>query len=154
QVTFTTAEIRLDATTANGDITVDTNGARPLVSADLKLTALDLNLYSSHGAASPANAPAGAEPGKEKSIEDLLQEAQGPRVKGFPKREGWSEDPFNLEPLGALDANARLTVDKLTIGRVNLDQSQLLVALKNRVMTTQFEDIRLYEGGGKGTVTL
>jgi len=156
QVTFTTAEIKLDATTAHGEITLDTRGARPLVNADLKLSALDLNLYASHGGAAPAAEPGKAsttEPGKEKSIEDLLEEP-GPRVKGYTRREGWSEDPFNLAPLGALDANARLAVDKLTIGSVALDQSELAVTLKNRVMTTRFEDVRLYQGSGKGTVTV
>ncbi|MGE0024451.1 MAG: AsmA family protein, partial [Hyphomicrobium sp.] len=170
-VTFTTAEIKLDATTAHGEIALDTEGARPLVNADLKLSTLDLNLYSSHGAGAPAEAPvpaepgnakteaepgkaSAAEPGKPQSIEDLLEPPPGPQVKGYTKREGWSEDPFNLEPLGAFDANAKLAVDKLTIGPVALDQSQLAVALKNRVMTTSFEDVRLYEGSGKGTVTV
>ncbi len=155
QYTFTTAEIVLDQTTALGEITLDTRGARPLVNANLKLSELDLNTYKSHGVAARSAAPRDAND-KAKSIEDLLQETAppGPRVKGFTKRDGWSEEPFDLETLGALDANAKLSIGKLTVGTIHLDQSDLTVALKNRFMTTTLDQVALYEGTGKGTITL
>lgn len=155
QYTFNTAEIVLDRTTALGEVTLDTRGARPLVNANLKLTELDLNTYKSHGAAARSAAPRDAGD-KAKSIEDLLDEPAppGPRVKGFTKRDGWSEEPFDLDTLGALDANAKLSVGKLTVGTIHLDQSDLTVALKNRFMTTTLDKVDLYDGTGKGTITL
>jgi AsmA protein len=154
---FSTAEIVLDQTTARGDISLDTRGARPLVDANLTLTELDLNTYGSKGARRAAPSAAPEKAGKAKSIEDLLEQAPaapGPRVQGFTKREGWDEDAYNLAPLGALDANAKLSIGKLTVGTYHLDQSDLNVALKNRVMITTLNQVRLYEGTGTGTVTL
>lgn len=160
KLTFSTAEIVLDRTTARGDLAVDTKGARPFVTANLKLTELDLNTYSSTGGgeaapSAPARKPA-APAGKDKSIEDLLNETApaGPRVKGYTKRDGWDEEPFNLALLGLLDANAKLSIGKLTAGTMRLDQSDLTVGLKNRVMTTTLDQVRLYEGTGKGTITI
>jgi AsmA protein len=161
QYTFTTAEIVLDRTTALGEISLDTRGARPLVNANLKLTELDLNTYKSHGApkshdAAERSAAPQETDGKAQSIEDLLEQTAppGPRVKGFTKRDGWSEEPFDLETLGALDANAKLSIGKLTVGTIHLDQSDLTVALKNRFMTTTLNQVALYQGTGKGTITL
>lgn len=157
QYTFTTAEIVLDQTTARGEINLDTRGARPLVNANLKLTELDLNTYASRGKDRRA-APPAAEGGgsKARSIEDLLEDTAppGPRVKGYTKRDGWDEDPFDLATLGALDANAKLSIEKLTVGTFRLGQSDLTVALKNRVMTTTLDRVSLYEGTGTGTVML
>ena len=158
QYTFTTAEIVMDRTTARGEISLDTRGARPLVNANLKLTELDLNTYASRGEARRAAPPAAAEGAgrKAQSIEDLLEETAppGPRVKGYTQRDGWSEEPFDLDLLGALDANTRLSIGKLTVRTIHLDQSDLTVALKNRVMTTTLDEAQLYEGKGRGTVIL
>lgn len=155
---FTTAEIALDRTIARGDISLDARGARPFVDANLKLTELDLNTYASGhgaGAVAPSAKPPAAD-GKARYIEDLLDEPPppGPRVKGFTRRGGWSEDPYDLALLGILDANAKLSLDKLTVGTVHLDQSDLTVALKNRVMTTTLDKVSLYEGTATGTVIL
>ncbi|WP_439541489.1 AsmA family protein [Hyphomicrobium sp.] len=169
QLSFSTAEIELDRTTARGDIKLDTRGARPMVTAALKLTELDLNLYSSEGARDvppPRSPAAGAAPvpppakTKATSIDDLLQESEapaavpGPRVKGFTKRDGWGDEPLRLAALGSLDANARLSIGKLTVSTVRLDQSDVTVALKDRIMTTTLNDVRLYQGTGRGTITL
>lgn len=157
QYTFNTAEIVLDQTTARGDISLDTRGARPLVNASLKLTELDLNTYASRGKARRSSPPATEGSGnKARSIEDLLEDTAppGPRVKGYTKRDGWSDEPFELASLGVLDANATLSIAKLTVGTYRLDQSDLTVALKNRVMTTTLDRVSLYEGTGTGTVML
>jgi AsmA protein len=159
QYTFATAEIVLDRTTARGDIPLDTRGARPLVNANLKLTELDLNTYAaSRGAAGRAAQPGAGDGGGDKaqSIEDLLEQSAppGPRVQGYTKRDGWSEEPFDLATLGTLDSNAKLSIGKLTVGTIRLDQSDLTVVLKNRVMTTTLDQVSLYQGTGKGTVIL
>ena len=159
QFSFSTAEIVLDKTTARGEISLDTRGARPYVKANLKLTELDLNTYASHGVRSaPAAKPRESSGGGAQSIEDLLQESErpppGPRVQGYTKRDGWDEEPLNLDGLGAIDANAKLSIGRLTVRTIHLDQSDLTVALKNRVMKTTLDEVRLYNGRGHGTVTL
>ncbi len=158
QLALATAEIVLDQTTARGDISLDTRGARPLVNANLKLTELDLNTYRSTGEARRAAPPPAAtgDGSKAQSIEDLLQETTppGPRVKGYTKRHGWDEEPFDLDALGTIDANAKLSIGKLTVRTMHLDQSDVTVALKNRVMKTTLDQVRLYQGTGRGTITL
>ncbi len=48
----------------------------------------------------------------------------------------------------------RSSIGKLTVSTVRLDQSDVTVAIKNRVMTTTLNDVRLYQGTGRGTITL
>jgi AsmA protein len=164
------AKLSLDGATATGTIAVATSGARPHVVADLKVSRLNLDNYLGGGAAlsptpageprepaqaaPPAAAPAPSEaPSGPKSIEDLL-ERPGPQVKGFTQRAGWSGEPLDLALLGLVDADARLSVASLNYGDLRADSSQVLVALKDRVLKTTFEDVKLYQGKGKGSITL
>lgn len=153
--TFSNAEIVLDDTTAHGEISLHTRGMRPFVKANLKLSELDLNTYRSKGA---AKARAKTKKEKARSIDDLLDAPDtapaGPRVKGYTERAGWSNEPFDFEGLGQLDADATLSIGRLTVDTIRLDQSNLTVLLKNRVMTTKLEEVKLYGGSGRGTVIL
>jgi AsmA protein len=164
------AKLSLDGATAAGTIGVATSGARPHIVADLKVAGLDLGNYLGSGAAvrptpagerreparaaPPAAAPAPSEaPSEPRSIEDLLEQP-GPQVKGYTQRAGWSGEPLDLGPLGLLDADARLSVASLNFGDLRVDASRVLVALKNRVLKTTFEDVKLYQGNGNGSITL
>jgi AsmA protein len=170
-VSFTSAELALDGATARGQVAVDTSVARPLVKANLKLSELDLNryagLFSGAGGEPAGKAPPpapNAQPAPSaapQSIEDLLQREPGaqpgppgPQVKGFTQRDGWSEEPINLSGFGLFDADAKLSVGRLLIRDIKIGQSELSVALKNAVMKTTFDDVRLYEGRGRGFVTI
>ncbi len=53
-----------------------------------------------------------------------------------------------------MDADAKLSVARLFVRDIKVGQSELTVALKNRVMKTTIDDMRLYDGRGRGTVTL
>ncbi len=167
--TFSSAEIVLDGTTAHGQLSVETGGVRPRVNANLKLTELDLNTYK-HDGSLASNEPAGqgrrqrpprtaarlaaAAP---RSIDDLLarEPAQpGPRVRGFTHREGWSDEPYDFSLMGLVDADAKLSVARLFFREIKIGQSELSLALKNRVMKTTIDDMRLYDGRGRGSITL
>jgi AsmA protein len=171
-VSFTAAEMTLDGATARGQVTIETSGPRPHVKANLKLSELDLNRYkgaladsgsesppapSSEAPPPPAAQPPQAEGAPPASIEDLLSRepaAAGPKVKGYVKRDGWSEEPFDLSGLGLVDADAKLSVARLILRGIKTGQSELTVALKNSVIKTTFDDVRLYEGRGTGFVTI
>jgi AsmA protein len=73
-------------------------------------------------------------------------------VKGYTKRAGWSEERIPLEALGAFDADARLSVGKLTYHDLKVGQSAVTVALKSKVLKLTFDDVQLYEGRGKGFI--
>jgi AsmA protein len=168
--TFSSAEISLDGAIARGQISVDKAGARPRVNANLKLSELDLNTYKHDGSLSepPAARPAseaaapsgGSSPGGASSINDLLARdpasgpaSPSPRVKGNAHHDGWSDEPYDLDLLGLLDADAKLSVARLFVRDIKVGQSELTVALKNRVMKTTIDDMRLYDGRGRGIVT-
>lgn len=159
---LTNANLSLDGATAAGTIDVATGGVRPHVEADLRVSQLKLDNYMpGDGGTAPRQAPppvAVSPPPNSpspspQSIEDLLDQP-GPRVKGFTQRAGWSGEPLDLASLGLLDADARLAVVDMTYGTIRMDSAQLVVALEDRVLKTTFADVKLYQGRGKGLVTL
>lgn len=169
-VRLTGSQLALDGATANGDIAVTMGGARPYVTADLKVANLNLANYVSDGTAaaearsvpvepvemSPgAQSPAPQSGDAPRSIEDLLeQDRSGPQVRGYTRRAGWSPEPIDLSGLGAADADARLSVVSLSYGDVKVDSANVTVGLKNRVLETKLQDVKLYQGQGQGLVTL
>lgn len=159
-VTYSGAEIGLDGAIARGDVAIKTSGARPHLKANLKLTELDLNMYTTTGTSAAApmrETPAPATPNANAppaSIEDLLSREPDPtRVRGYTKRSGWSEEPFDLKTLGLVDADAKLSVGRLLVSDMKVGQTELDVKLKNRVLKTTIDEVRLYEGRGRGFLT-
>ena len=157
---FSDAKLTLDGATASGTIGVTTSGKRPHVVADLKVSGLNLDTYAAQGsqgenAAEPPGeaAPPEPAPSAPRSIDDLL-EGPGPKVKGFTQRDGWSVEPFDLTGLDIVDADAKLSIAGLTYGGMHLDSSEVVLALKDRVLKTTLADIRLYKGRGSGAVTV
>jgi AsmA protein len=172
------ANLVLDGATAKGQVSVDTAGARPYVRAALVVSELNLNKYMAGGAAflkdapaaTAAPAPAPATPAAkptEQSINDLLggdgapaaaapppQPVPAAKVKGYTQRNGWSAEQLDLDGLGAVDTDAKLTVGKLIYQNIKVGQTQLTVALKSKVMKTTFDDIQLYGGRGRGFLTI
>jgi AsmA protein len=162
-VRLSNAKLSLDGATATGTVEVTTAGARPHVEADLRVADLQLDNYIADGgdeglpqaAPPPAAAAPPGDPSPEapQSIEDLLEQP-GPRVKGFTQRAGWSNAPLDLASLGQLDADARLSVAKLSYGKIRMDSALLVVDLDDRILKTTFSDVALYQGRGAGLVTL
>lgn len=174
---FTDARFDLDGANAVGTLSVDSSAARPLIKANLKLSALDLNKYMADGpAAAPrkkaqvpaaattktAGAPAAqAQPpvALPKSIEDLLEQhvpagAKGPVVKGYEKRVGWSEDPIKLASLGLADVEAALIIGSIAVRDIKIGQSRLKISLQAKHLKTTIEDMALYEGHARGLITV
>lgn len=170
-ISLADANLGLDGATATGTLSVETAGARPFVRANLKMSELDLNKYMASGArgegaeagqrgkakargeTGDATGEAGAGIGDAKSIEDLIQRS-GPKVKGYVQRSGWSEEPMDLEILGLVDADAKLVVGGLLFQEIKVGPSQLAVALKGSVLRADFVEVQLYEGKGRGLVTV
>ncbi|MCH9765304.1 MAG: AsmA family protein, partial [Alphaproteobacteria bacterium] len=140
---LTSAKLSLDNQQAQGKITVKTGGVRPYVNANLKLSQLDLNNYLAGGPAprpvAATQTPTTAKPAPAKkssapkSINDLLGDT-GTRVKGYTQRSGWSKEAMNAQALGAVDADATLSIGRLFVHNLKIGQSNVQVNLKNRVM--------------------
>jgi AsmA protein len=154
------ANIVLDGATITGQASVDTAQARPFVRGNLKFSELDLNKYAGPSGASrpPKAAKSKPSPSVEKSIDDLLNEQSpstpGPKVKGYTQRAGWSEGPIDASALGLIDAETQITVGRLFFKDLKVGQSVMKVDLKNKVLRSTFDDIQLYNGHGRGLVTL
>lgn len=162
------AELALDAIRANGTVQLDTGKARPHVRAELSVAELNLNPYIAAGtttaqqSAPEANRPAsgGRVPAAEppattpRSIEDLLNSQRGPQVRGYTARSGWSDEPFDVAALRLVDADAKLTVGRLVVRDIQIGRSDVVLALKGGVARTTFERVELYQGNGRGLVTL
>jgi AsmA protein len=165
--TFSKAEFGLDGASAKGTIKVTTGGVRPLVEASLAVGELDLNKYLTSAvtndlapegggttdaapAAKPAEGGAAAQPDE---IEKLLN-SKGTKVYGAMQRAGWSSERLNLTLLGIADGTARLSVGNLRFKNVRIGQSSVGVVVKNYAMQATFDDVQLYQGEGKGVVTV
>jgi AsmA protein len=156
-VRLTDAQLSLDGATATGTVSANLGGARPLVVADLKVSNLNLDNYMAEGgaarapAAAPAPRPAERNP---QSIEDLL-EYPGTKVRGYTQRAAtWSTAPLDLTTLGLLDAQVKLSVAGLRYADLKVEASELTVTLKDRVLKTNFDELRLYQGSGTGFITV
>jgi AsmA protein len=154
-VRLSDAQLSLDGATATGTVSANLGGARPLVVADLKVSNLNLDNYVAEGGAAPSAAPAPRPAERNpQSIEDLL-EYPGTKVRGYTQRAAtWSTAPLDLTTLGLLDAQAKLSVAGLRYADLKVEASELTVALKDRVLKTNFDELRLYQGSGTGFITV
>lgn len=151
------AKVRLDSISGTGNANIDMSGVRPFVKASLRLGAVDLNSYLVEGpvsqpartvpAAGPAAAPRPAPPGP-------VPPSSGPQVKGFASRTGWSDAPIDLSAFALLDADVKLSLASLLYQDIRIGATQLSAVLKNRVLRATIDDIRLYDGQGRGLVTI
>ncbi|MFM9938910.1 MAG: AsmA family protein [Hyphomicrobiaceae bacterium] len=168
-VAFTNTAFALGDFAANGNLAVDLQSGRPQIKATLKIAKLDLDRLAAlkeglpavpaSARPSPAAVPANP-PGPAQSIEDLLKategEAQRPptAVRGFTKRDGWSQEALDLGILRFVDLDGRFTVGELIVQQIKASQTQLTVDLKGGVLKANIQDTTLYGGRGRGLVNL
>lgn len=167
-VSLSQAKISLDGATATGSLSVEPLSPRPLVTADLKLNELDLNKYASAengerqrapgttglSAATPDAAPPSTSGTHSlQSIGDILKR-EGQQVNGDTRRAGWSDETIRLWALGFVDVDARLDLDRLVYKDISAGRTRLSVALRDRKLATDMEDMQLYDGHAKGRLTI
>lgn len=166
-------DAEIDNAKADGDITADTSQAIPKVSGNLSLSVLDLNKYMPPSGAGNRKPRSGKTVGAAKkakaerainrkgqaggqapnSIEDLIGQS-GPRVKGYSKRQGWSNEPIDFSAFELLDADLNLRLGKLLYEKITVGRSLLAVTLVDRLLTAKLNEMELYEGVGRGVLTV
>ena len=81
-----------------------------------------------------------------------------PQVRGFTKRAGggadWSDDIIDLAPLGLADADLALSADRLLYKDMKTGPVRLALQLKDSVAKMTLQEMLLYDGRGRGLVTL
>jgi AsmA protein len=167
-LTLSDATFAIDQLVAQGTLTVETRGPRPLVRGTLQIAELDLNQFTlpaAGNAAPPLARPTAPRPPAARppatvpaqSIEDLLREAPakpGTKVQGYTRRVGWSDDVIDLSALRLVDADLKLALGRLIWRDVKVGQTQMRLALKNSQLTSSFDEIQLYEGRGSGLLKI
>lgn len=127
EIALNDAQIGLDGMRARGNMSVNTNGSRPLITASLGVDQIDLNRYI-------------AEPNGKSS------KATGPG--------GWSDAPMDFSGLRAVDASLRLAVSQIRYRNVTMGNSQLGLTIKGGKLQANLEKLTLYEGAATGTLVL
>ena len=78
----------------------------------------------------------------------------GPRVKGFARRGGWSEAPFDAGDLGRIDLDTRLDIGGIRFRNLRTGPGAVAVALKNSVLRASSERLHVYGGRGRGVISI
>lgn len=134
KTSFNGAKVSLDQIKGTGDLSVDTSGSKPHLRAKLALEKLDINPYL------PPEAPA--------------QRSGGGTAPATQGQQGWSEDPIDLSPLRAANADLDLTVGGLVIRKIEIGKGVVKAQLKDGRLALDLTELALYQGTGKATVIL
>jgi AsmA protein len=165
ELSATVGEMRL-----TGALTVDTGGVRPHLGGTLSVSELDLGRLLTRsggrtGTASSDTPPDPASPELRRfatadlrghgAPQDASQSPPGPKKRvGAGGRQDWSDDPIDLAPFALADADLALTAERVVYKDLASGQARLKLALKDKVATLTLEDMLLYSGRGRGTLTL
>jgi AsmA protein len=167
---LTDLNLKAGKTSASGTVGFEEReGARPHVAADLKISGLNVaelplgaDVRAGRGSSSAVPSPsplsldgpgAAPQPSQPDSIDDLLNRP-GPKVKGYTQRAGWSTEPIDIKALGLADVDARVGLTDVTYGRTRVDGAQVSIVVKDEVAKVTLADLRMYDGSGRGLVTL
>ncbi|MEM8785248.1 MAG: AsmA family protein, partial [Pseudomonadota bacterium] len=136
-IAFTDATLAFDEINGTGAITLATGGSVPSVTGSLAVDILDLRPYSgasqgAPGGGGPAGGPGGSAPASEE----------------------WSNDPIDFSGLKAMNADLDLSANQIFVDAFEIGKSVLAVTVKDGVLTTNLSELALYEGVGKGTLTV
>ncbi len=137
QVSFSEADLSLDAIKAKGDFAVDTGRARPFAKARLAVEKLDLNPYL------PPEAPAAG------------GGATSTAPAGAPAKGGaWSDEPLNVAPLKSADAELQLSAGAIQYRKIAIGRSALAIHLENGRLAADLTELQLYQGNGQAKLVL
>lgn len=145
RVALSKADIRLDAITAKGNLSILTGGRVPMITAKLDVAKLDLNPYLAGGggaAASPSSA-GGAKATSGKSTAAPARAAKG-----------WSRAPIDTTPLRMLNADLDLSAGSILYQRIKVGRSRLRIRLNGGRLEANLLKLQLYGGSGSGKIVL
>lgn len=123
-----------DSLSGSGQLALTLEGAVPAVNGTLKLGVVNLNELTGKAAATQA-----AEAGK---------------AAAATSSAGWSDAPLNLAGLRAVNANLKLTIEKLVSGKLEFTNISTDIVLSGGNAKINLGNLSLYDGTAKGTVGL
>ncbi len=144
KVALTEAKLSIDEITADGLFSVDAEGARPVIKAELNVDQLNLNPYLP-----PEEDAGGGEAGSASGGGEAASGAEGPGGAG-----DWSDEPIDVSALGALDADLAFNAAGIQFRKLQIGKSSLNVVLQDSKLTAELADMQLYDGSGKGKIVV
>jgi AsmA protein len=144
RVTLSKADIRLDAITAKGNLSILTGASVPSITAKLDVVKLDLNPYLGVGGGAAASR-GGAD-----------TKAAGGKSTSAPARaaKGWSRAPIDTAPLRMINADLDLSAGSILYQRIKVGRSRLRIRLSGGRLEANLLKLQLYGGSGSGKIVL
>jgi len=133
RIKFEDLTLRLDKTTMTGDAGVALGGARPMITANLNSTPLDLSPFMAPGGNGAGNGGGGG---------------------GGDSGQGWSTEPLDLSALRAVDADVAIRAEAVDLGDIEIGRSDIAARLRNGKLDLKIDRVDAYGGGMTGTVVV
>ena len=158
RVVFSGADLSIDNTSGSGSGTI-TFGDVPAIDATLNLTSLDITPYlvsaggeggGSQNRSSPGRAAGDPSPISQPSVQQTRSTQSRNRGTDAP----WSTEPIDLSGLRAVNADLRLSSQTFIYDDIRTGPVAIDVALAGGVLTTTLNQLQLYDGTGRGAVTI
>jgi len=170
-LTFTEADVMVDTTSGRFDGTLDLGGVRPKLAGTLASEHIDLGRATGVQARSTLAPTPQTDfeplvtPSWEQLLNDLDALEKGPQAAAVAEAErsagasplstpGWSEQPFNLKALQALDLDLLVNAAAITYGALDLKQGRLKAGITEGVLDATLEELAVGAGKAVGTFNI
>jgi AsmA protein len=169
-VTIADTDVMINTTSSRFDGVLDLGAQRPKLSGTVSSEHVDLGrIAGSQGRTSlaPSAVPAVEfEPqitaGWQQLLDDLTALERGPQVAAQSEAAAatasagaaWSEQPFNLKSLAALDLDMVITAAEITYGALDLRQARVKAAITDGLLDAKIEELAVGDGKATGTLNL
>jgi AsmA protein len=165
QISLSRLTATVGGASIDGSLEIATKGERPRLTGDLRVSELDFGRLLMHQG--PASAPRAPGPAPSRRLSeplggDATRGGDAPpaaaQVRSPAGRDGagsdWSDDAIDFALLGLADAELTLSADRIINKDVKIGPSRLAVKIDNKVARITLQDMQLYDGRGRGTLTL
>jgi len=163
--------VMVDTTSGRFDGTLDLGGVRPKLAGTLASEHIDLGRATGVQARSTLAPTPQTDfeplvtPSWEQLLNDLDALEKGPQAAAVAEAErsagasplstpGWSEQPFNLKALQALDLDLLVNAAAITYGALDLKQGRLKAGITEGVLDATLEELAVGAGKAVGTFNI
>jgi AsmA protein len=169
-IAFTETDVMVNTTSGRFDGTLDLAGERPKISGAVASEHIDLQRLAGAGRRPSLAAEAIQEdfeplvkPSWEQLLDDLNTLERGPQAAAAAEAaptaavsssSGWSDQPFNLKSLRAVDMDVEIRAAEISYGQLDLKQGRVKAGLIDGVLDATIEELAVGEGSAKGTFNI
>ena len=144
---FAANTLKLDKISGQGKVGVNLAGARPALTGNLDLAALDVTPYMPP----PTE---GAAPEGESQADDGAEAGAAEAGAAEAGASEWSDDPIDLSGLKAADVDFDIASEGIKAREITVGSSKLSIVLNDGRLQADLAELNLYEGQGEGRVVV